>query len=47
MDPIERIQADRQDARNNDDPNADLCFLALSESGQAFRSNFSTARCKH
>ena len=34
MDPIERIQADRQDARNNDDPNADLCFLALSESGK-------------
>ena len=34
MGPIERIQADRQDARNNDDPNADLCFLALSESGK-------------
>ena len=34
MDPIERIQADRQDARNNDDPNAGLCFLALSESGK-------------
>lgn len=34
MDPIERIQSDRQDARNFDDPNADLCFLALSESGR-------------
>ena len=34
MDPIARIQADRQDARNHDDPNADLCFLALSESGR-------------
>jgi pyridoxamine 5'-phosphate oxidase len=32
MDPIARIQADRQDARNVDDPNADLCVLALSES---------------
>ena len=34
MDPIKRIQTDRQDARNFDDPNADLCFLALSESGK-------------
>ncbi|MGV0036312.1 MAG: pyridoxamine 5'-phosphate oxidase family protein [Candidatus Azotimanducaceae bacterium WSBS_2022_MAG_OTU7] len=33
-DPIARIQADRQDARNHDDPNADLCVLALSESGK-------------
>lgn len=34
MDPIARIKAERQDARNLDDPNADLCFLALSESGK-------------
>ena len=34
MNPIERIKADRQDARNHEDPNADLCFLALSESGR-------------
>jgi pyridoxamine 5'-phosphate oxidase len=34
MDPIARIQSDRQDARNFDDPNAELCFLALSESGK-------------
>ena len=32
MDPIERIKNERQEARNQDDPNADLCFLALSES---------------
>ena len=32
MDPIARIKAERLDARNADDPNADLCFLALSES---------------
>ena len=34
MDPIARIKAERQDARDLDDPNADLCFLALSESGK-------------
>ena len=34
MDPIARIKTDRQNARMVDDPNADLCFLALSESGQ-------------
>lgn len=34
MDPIARIKADRQNARMVDDPNADLCFLALSESGK-------------
>jgi pyridoxamine 5'-phosphate oxidase len=34
MDPIARIKAERLDARNADDPNADLCFLALSESGK-------------
>jgi pyridoxamine 5'-phosphate oxidase len=34
MDPIARIQADRENARNFDDPNADLCVLALSESGK-------------
>ena len=32
MDPIARIKTERQEARNQDDPNADLCFLALSES---------------
>ena len=32
MDPITRIKTERQEARNQDDPNADLCFLALSES---------------
>jgi pyridoxamine 5'-phosphate oxidase len=32
MDPIARIQADRQDARDFGDPNADLCVLALSDS---------------
>jgi|TARA_B110000263_G_scaffold222076_1_gene210933 pyridoxamine 5'-phosphate oxidase len=32
MDPIERIQSDRAQARRLDDPNADLCFLALADS---------------
>jgi pyridoxamine 5'-phosphate oxidase len=32
MDPVERIQSDRAQARSLDDPNADLCFLALADS---------------
>jgi pyridoxamine 5'-phosphate oxidase len=31
MDPVERIQSDRAQARRLDDPNADLCFLALAD----------------
>lgn len=31
MDPVERIQSDRTQARRLDDPNADLCFLALAD----------------
>ncbi len=34
MDPIKRIQEDRQDARSHDDPNADLCTLALAENNR-------------
>lgn len=31
MDPIDRIQTDRAQARRLNDPNADLCFLALAD----------------
>lgn len=34
MDPIKRIQDDRQDARNHGEANADLCFLALCEGNE-------------
>ncbi len=30
MNPVDKIIADRQSAKNSGDPNADLCFLALS-----------------